>query len=275
MFRQAAPRLYLLFTVAFFACIVLATPALAEGVRGVRYPALSPDGATVAFEYWGDLWTMPVDGYSPARRITDHLAWDYLPRFSPDGEWIAFVSDRSGNEDIWVIPAAGGPARQVTRYSGGDTLCNWTVGGERLLFSSQRGNWAQDLYSIDVNGAEPPKQITHYDHYNSIDADTVRGGLVFARGNGRWWRKGYRGTASYQLWWLTDDGNYMKLTAHNGRNMWPMASPDGDIVYYVCDEDGIDNIWSIGLESGKRRQLTRFTTDGVQWPSISPSRETR
>lgn len=255
--------------------IAIAQAAFADEIRGARYPALSTDGSTLVFEYWGDLWSMPVDASEPAQRLTDHLAWDWLPRFSPDGSEIAFVSDRGGNPDVWVIQAAGGPARRITTFSGADTLCGWSADGKRLLFYSQRGLWSEDLYSVDAQGQEPAQQITVNDHYNSIEAvELPGGGLVFARGTGRWWRKGYRGTANYELWRLGADGIYQRLTEYNGRDRWPMLSADGGSVYYVCDEDGIDNIWQLNLGSGARTQLTHFSTDGVQWPSIAPGTDT-
>ncbi len=262
---------------ALLICCLLAIvqAAAADEIRGARYPALSPDGATLVFEYWGDLWSMPVDGGAPARRLTDHRAWDWLPRFSPDGSEIAFLSDRSGNQDIWVLPAAGGPARRITAFSGEDTLCGWSPDGGRLLFSSQRGLWAEDLYSVDARGLEPPQQLTGGDHYHSIEGiELPGGGLVYARGSGRWWRKGYRGTAAFDLWRLAPDGVCERLTEYAGRDRWPMVAADGASVYYVCDEDGIDNIWRLDLDSGAREQLTRFTVDGVQWPSIAPGSDT-
>jgi tricorn protease len=263
--------------VALFVCLIACACLLSSaggavdqpGLTGARFPALSPDQKTVAFEKWGDIWTAPVDGSSPARRLTDHLAWDYLPRFSPDGASIAFVSDRSGNPDVWVIPAAGGTARQVTTFSGSDVLCGWTPDG-RIVFQSNRGLWSTDLYVCSADGQTPPAQLTRADHYNSIDATLLPdGGWLYARGTGNWWRKGYRGTAQYDLWRIFPDGHHERLTDFNGNDEWPMLGADGQTAYYVSSMDGIDNIYSLDLRTRERKQLTHYATDGVQWPSIA------
>src|SRR5690349_6288759 len=87
-------------------------------IRNITYPAVSPDGKTLCFTYLGDLWTVPATGGS-ATRLTVHEAHDGYARWSPDGHWIAFASDRynaaSGpNYDIFIIPSIGGEARQIT-----------------------------------------------------------------------------------------------------------------------------------------------------------------
>lgn len=266
-------------TLAISLCCIclIANAALLTGAAGTqpelvgaRYPALAPDGAEVAFAYWGDIWTAPVDGSAPARRLTDHLAWDYLPRYSPDGASIAFVSDRSGNPDIWTIPAQGGTAKQVTDFSGSDILCGWTPDGQ-IIFQSSRGLWATDLYVCASDGAGVPRQLTRADHYNSADGVQLPdGGWVYARGTGNWWRKGYRGTAQYDLWRIFPDGRHERLTDYKGNDLWPMLGADGGQVYYVCAEDGIDNIYSLDLNTLKREQLTHHRQDGVQFPSIAP-----
>lgn len=65
---------------------------------------VSPDGSTVVFDLLGDLYTLPIQG-GEARPLTSGFAWDMQPRFSPDGAWIAFTSDRAGGDNIWVIRA--------------------------------------------------------------------------------------------------------------------------------------------------------------------------
>src|SRR5687767_8802212 len=80
-------------------------------IRGIMFPAVSPDAKSICFSYLGDLWTVSVDG-GRAARLTVHEAHDGFPRYSPDGRWIAFASNRNPatiyNYDIYIIPAGGG-----------------------------------------------------------------------------------------------------------------------------------------------------------------------
>src|SRR5262249_8348501 len=64
----------------------------------------------IVVSYLGDLWLASDDGATP-RRLTTHAARDSHPKFSPDGKWIAFSSNRFGNDDVFVMPTAGGTAK--------------------------------------------------------------------------------------------------------------------------------------------------------------------
>jgi len=74
---------------------------------------VSPDGKTIAFDLLGDIYVLPMAG-GEARALTSGPAWDFQPRFSPDGAAIAFTSDRGGAENIWIMDADGSEPRQVT-----------------------------------------------------------------------------------------------------------------------------------------------------------------
>ena len=99
---------------------------------------ISPDGKTIVFDMLGDLYLLPIEGGN-AKRITEGLAFDSNPKFSPDGEDLLFVSDRTGGPNVWIINLATKDSTQVTK---GDTYniqaAEWTPDGNYII--SSRGN---------------------------------------------------------------------------------------------------------------------------------------
>src|SRR6185503_17980272 len=95
-------------------------------------------GGKIIFSFRGNIWQVNEDGSSP-RQLTHTDARDVKPRYSPDGQWIAFTSSRAGNPDVYVMPAGGGEARRLTWHSGNDEVQYWTPDGKAILFASSRG----------------------------------------------------------------------------------------------------------------------------------------
>ena len=94
---------------------------------------VSPDGQRIAFDLLGDLYTLPIGG-GTATRLTGGLAHDMQPRWSPDGKQIVFVSDRSGDENVWLVSASGGEPRPLT--TGDDMVYHLARTGPRTGITS-------------------------------------------------------------------------------------------------------------------------------------------
>src|SRR6266567_6237097 len=125
-----------MFRRAFLLAVALLLPALSQvQVKLLRHPTYS--NGKVAFSYLGDLWIANENG-AGVQRLTDNQARDVYPRFSPDGNWIAFSSNRDGNYDVFLIPAAGGKPRRLTFHSADDTVVGWTPDSRKILFTSTR-----------------------------------------------------------------------------------------------------------------------------------------
>lgn len=117
---------------------------------------VSPDGRTIVFDLLGDLYLLPIAGGEARPLLAEH-AHAMHPRFSPDGRFIAFTSDRGGGDNLWIIPAAGGEPRQVTKESF-RLLANpvWTPDGEYLIarkhFTSERSLGAGEMWIYHRSG---------------------------------------------------------------------------------------------------------------------------
>jgi Tol biopolymer transport system component len=142
---------------------------------------VSPDGKTIAFELLGDLYTMPIDG-GEAKAIAAGPAFDSQPRFSPDGKRIAFVSDRSGAENLWVCRADGSDPRPVTKDEHAlYTSPAWTPEGDYILASRQNqqpfGAFELWMYHVDggagvqvTKGKLRPDAKRNEDHAHALGA---------------------------------------------------------------------------------------------------------
>jgi len=156
----------------------------------------------VVFSYLGDLWTVNEDGSNP-KRLTVHRARDMHPRFSPDGKWIAFSSDRFGNYDVFVMPAEGGTAKQMTYHSGGDLVVGWSRDSKKVIFQSSRGMMypgIPNLYEVPVAGGVEQPILTDWGYWGSYSPDGQK--FAFNRHPMVWWRKHYRGSYAADLWTL-------------------------------------------------------------------------
>jgi imidazolonepropionase-like amidohydrolase/Tol biopolymer transport system component len=120
--------------------------------------SVSPDGKTIAFDLLGDLYTLPIAG-GDAKPLTKGMAWDMQPAYSPDGKWIAFTSDRDGADNVWVIPAGGGEAKQVTKED--FRLVNspaWSPDGQfigvRKHFTKYRSLGSGEIWLYHLSGGK-------------------------------------------------------------------------------------------------------------------------
>src|SRR5437667_7453894 len=114
---------------------------------------VSPDAKTIAFELVGDIFTLPIDG-GQAKLISGGMTFDSQPKFSPDGQWIAFISDREGSENIWIIHPDGTGAKQVSKDPNSEfTSPSWAPDGKYIFVSKAAfGIGSSEAWMYHVDG---------------------------------------------------------------------------------------------------------------------------
>lgn len=266
--------------------LVLLTPLLAvalvsgavtrERIVLPSVPKPLPDGKSFVFAWHGDIWRAPVDG-GTATQLTRHPAEDHWPCVSPDGARIAFVSTRDGARALYVMPTEGGAPEQITHHTEGVTPLVWFPDGTSVLVRASRdhaGRNAMRLFRIYVDRAGPEELL--FDAY-AYEADISPDGsrILFTRGWAQLYRKGYRGSKASQIWsYDTRTKEFALLRKEPGGCRSPLWHPDGKGFYYVSQQSGCFNVWSLDLDSGQAKQLTHFEEDSVIMPALSDNGKT-
>jgi tricorn protease len=251
--------------------------------------ARQPDyhAGRIVFSYLGDIWIANEDGSRP-ERLTVNTARETYPRFSPDGRWVAFSSNRFGNNDVFVVSASGGVPRQLTYFSGSDDVVGWSRDGAQVLFRTAHGEGAfpnvATLYQVPLSGGPERALPMDWGYYGDFSPDGKQ--LVFNRHPATWSRKHYRGSYAADLWIADLAGpTYRQLLSDERYNRyWPMWGSDNNI-YYVADPlpnersvkpgglevfKSANNIYRIPASgSGQAVQITKHTSGSLFWPSMS------
>ena len=258
-------RLYVL---AFLVALCAPLTAAAREAKLVRYPHYNH--GRIAFTYLADIWTADEDGKN-IKRITANKARDVYPRFSPDGKWIAFSSDRNGNFDVFIVPSEGGNARQLTFHSADDTVLGWTPDSRAVLFASSRGDdFMGKLYTVSIDGGMERNAGADMGVNACYSPDGKK--LAINRKGQVYWRKYYRGAMNTDVTVMDIAAKkFTDLTADfDGIDSWPMWSTDG-FIYFVSDREGngLTNIWRVPEAGGKADRVTSFKAGDVRFPAIS------
>ena len=205
-----------------------------------------------------DTGTTPPSG-GMAWRLTDHDASDRSPSWSPDGQRIAFTSDRDGNLGVYVMDADGANPRRLTDHDAWDGYQSWSPDGRRIAFQSYRdGNW--EVYVMDAAGGNPQRLTDH-------DASD---------GNPSWSPDGQRiaftsdRDGNLEVYVMDADGrNPRRLTDHDAWDAMPSWSPDGQRIAFESDRDGNLDVYVMDADGANPRRLTDHDA-WARFPSWSP-----
>jgi len=230
------------------------------GTLLLRQPTLSREH--LAFIYGGDIWVADRDGGHP-QRLTAHAS-AHSPRFSPDGQWIAYSAIYAGNTDVYVIPAAGGQPRRLTWHPARDEVDGWSPDGRRILFASPRAvanSRSNQLYEIPLTGGFERKIMEAVAWEGAWSPDGTR--LAYRpyysayEGTAGWRR--YRGGTTPPIWILNPTtGAWEQVPHENAIDRAPAWA--GDEVVFISDRSqGAANVFAYDTRSKQLRQLSKET----------------
>ncbi|KPK65876.1 MAG: peptidase S41 [Gemmatimonas sp. SG8_38_2] len=241
----------------------------------LRFPDIHGD--QVVFAYAGDLWLAPATG-GTAIRLTAHPGLELFPKFSPDGQWIAFTGQYDGDEQVYVIPSTGGVPKQLTFYPARGPLAprwgydnqvyDWTPDGSAVLFRSLRDAWDlgdSQLFTVAVDGGLPTALPMPVSGGGDLSPDGTKAVYSPLFRDFRSWKR-YQGGWAQDLY-IMDLETYEaeQITDHVRADRDPMWI--GDLIYFTSDRDGTNNLFSYDPASGTTTQLTNSETWDVRWPS--------
>ncbi len=239
--------------------------ASSQGTRLLRQPALS--STHISFAYGGDIWVSDLDNQK-VLRLTSTPAVESNPEISPDGKLIAFNSNRSGNQAVYIVPIEGGTPKRLTWHPSSASVCGWTSDGKFILYSTSRDNAPTGfarMWRVSAEGGPSTVLTSQWAADGSLSPD---GKQVVIDRIQRWdveWRH-YRGGQNTPLVILNLTDQTEKLLPNESTiDIQPLWL--GNTIYFLSDRNRTSNIWSYAPGSGELKQVTNYNGSDIKWLS--------
>lgn len=230
---------------------------------------VSSDGKTIVFDMLGDLYTMPIGG-GEATALTSDIAWNIQPRFSPDGKTIAFISDRKGGDNIWLMDSDGSNLRQVSKTDT-DTVHNpyWSPDGNYIVVKKGQvsgrtipGGSIWMFHKTGGKGIEVRERLHGKNSQKNIaePAYSVDGRFLYYSVDGtpgvRWqYNKNSIGDVFQIRRWDLQTGEEETIVRGAGGAIRPVPSPDGKYLAFVKRVDMQSALYVKNLKSGQEKEV--------------------
>lgn len=244
---------------------------------------VTPDGESIVFELLGDIYRLPIGG-GRAEPVLTGPSYDSQPRISPDGAWIAFISDRDGHDNLWIAEADGSGPRKLTSESQLSTSMlspTWTP-DSRYVIATRRGrNGGLRMYHVDGGSGvslEDAQPAGSGGSGGSSSTPTRLGAQVSADGDWLYFaQSGSGGGGELPNWQIgrrsMDTGEADVITQTGGRAFRPAVSPDGTQLVYATRYETETGLRVRDLETGADRWLIHpIQRDEIE-SGGSPSRD--
>ena len=246
------------------------TPTPKESIP-VVFPTYS---RRILFSAAGDLHIMHANG-AGRQNLTPHTpSQETMPAWSPDGAYIAFVSNREGNEEVYIVPASapGDVAAQIniSQHPAQDHSPAWSANGKQIAFTSNReSSWSICVVDLSSNTPLPanpvlagPIRYTHNARYDGHPAWSPDRVIAFSHDDGYRWRVSQmQGNGAPQQ--IIGGTEVLAGALH------PHWSPDGTRVVLSGLLDDNWDIYSVDILTGELHQLTTHPSRDW-WPRWSP-----
>jgi tricorn protease len=269
-------RFFILFCLTAAGCFVASGQ---QEARLLRFPAIYGD--QIVFSYAGDLYSVSANG-GLARKLTTHIGYEVFPKFSPDGKFIAFTGQYSGNTEVFLIPSNGGTPKRLTytatltrddvgdRMGPNNIVMEWTPDGKNIVYRSRRytfNDFTGQLFMVPVEGGMSKEIPLTNSGFCTFSSDGKK--LAF-----NWVFREFR-TWKYYVGGMADDiriydfasGNVEKVTDNINQDIFPMWI--GDEIFFLSDRDRIMNMFVYNTVSKKTEKVTNFDTYDIKFPSKS------
>jgi Tol biopolymer transport system component len=218
---------------------------------------VSPDGQTIVFDMLGDLYTLPITG-GKATRLTSGLPHDFGPRFSPDGKRVAFVSDRSGDDNVWIMSLDGKDTLQLTKGIGSFFISpTWSNDGQYIAVSREAPlQGLAKIWLYNVHGGTGLKLVDG-------SPGTRMMGPAFGNDDRYVWYETRFGSweynailPQYQLEvYDRNSGTRTQMTSQQGSAFRPALSHDGKWLAFGARHDAETGLKLRDLATGEERWL--------------------